>query len=62
VVPTDPDDSDPLLTPVMAAVAAVADAEKVLEQRRAELGKVVADAIRNGVKPAVLVRKTKRST
>lgn len=61
VAPTDPDDSDPLLSPVMAAVAAVTDAEKALEQRRAELGKVVADAIRKGVKPAVLVRKTKRS-
>lgn len=61
VAPTDPDDSDPLLAPVMAAVAAVTDAEKALELRRAELGKAVADAIRKGVKPAVLVRKTKRS-
>ena len=58
---TDPDDSDPLLAPVMTAVAAVAEAEKALEARRAELGKVVADAIRKGVKPAVLVRKTRRS-
>jgi regulatory GntR family protein len=61
VATIDPDDSDPLLAPVMAAVAAVADAEKALDARRGELSKVVADAIRKGVKPAVLVRKTKKS-
>ena len=61
VVRTDPDDNDPALAPVMAALAALADAEKAVESCRTELGKAVAEAIRNGVKPAVLVRKTKKS-
>jgi phosphopantetheine adenylyltransferase len=55
----DPD--DPRLTPVRDAVAALKAAEEAVKQRRAELGKAVADAIRNDVGPAVLVRETGKS-
>lgn len=45
----------------MEALAALTDAEELVKARRAELGKAVADAIRNGVKPATLVRRTEKS-
>ena len=55
------DQDDPRLAPVMAALGALTRAEKTVEHKRGALGKAVADAIRAGVKPAVLVRKTGKS-
>lgn len=55
------DPNDPRLTPVRVAVAALKDAEDAVKQRRVELGKAVADAIRNEVGPSVLVRETGKS-
>lgn len=56
VARTDP--NDPRLDPVVAAQAAVRDAEQALQARRDELAEAVADAIRNGVRPSAIVRKT----
>lgn len=55
------DPEDPRLDPVKEAVAALKDAEDTVTQRRTELAKVVAEAIRLGVKPSVLVRETGKS-
>lgn len=46
----------------MAALAALTRAEKTLERRREEFARAIADAIREGVKPAVLVQETEKSS
>lgn len=53
---------DPRLDPVKAAVAALKAAEDAVTERREELAKAVADAIRLQVKPADLVRETGKSS
>lgn len=55
----DPD--DPRMTPVMSALAAWQRAEQTEKRKRAEFAKAVADAIRGGVRPAVIVRRTEKS-
>lgn len=55
----DPD--DPRMTPVLSALAAWQRAEQTEKRKRAEFAKAVADAIRAGVRPAVLVRRTEKS-
>ena len=55
----DPD--DPRMTPVMAALAAWQRAEQSEKRKRAEFAAAVADAIRAGVRPAVIVRRTEKS-
>lgn len=52
------DPNDPRLEPVLAALAALKRAEKVRDARRDDLATAVAEAIRAGVRPAELVRRT----
>ena len=55
----DPD--DPRMAPVMSALAAWQRAEQAEKRKRAEFAAAVADAIRAGVRPAVIVRRTEKS-
>jgi|GEM_PF-6912329 len=55
----DPD--DPRMAPVMAALAAWRKAEQAEKRKRAEFAEAVAVAIRAGVRPAVIVRRTEKS-
>lgn len=55
----DPD--DPRMAPVMSALAAWQRAEQAEKRKRAEFAKAVADAIKGGVRPAVIVRRTEKS-
>jgi len=53
---SDPD--DPRLQPVAAAATAVKRAEQTLKARRDALAEAVAEAIRAGVRPSAIVKKT----
>lgn len=55
------DPNDPRLEPVMAALAAVKRAEKVLAAKKDQFAEAVAEAVRAGVRPSAIVRKTEYS-
>ncbi|WP_041540256.1 hypothetical protein [Catenulispora acidiphila] len=55
------DSDDPRLEPVAAALAAVKRAEKQLAAKKDQLAGAVADAVRAGVRPSAIVKKTEYS-
>lgn len=55
------DPEDPRLAPVMAALKRLESAERLVEQRKDELGKAVADAIRKDVRPVAIIKATDKS-
>jgi cell division septum initiation protein DivIVA len=61
VATTDPN-VDALLAEVRKAAAAVGRAERVLEQRRAELAATIGKAAKGGAKPTALVQASGKST
>lgn len=56
-----PDDEAALIADVRKAVAALARAEKLVDDRRAELSAKVAKAAKGGIKPGVLIHETGKS-
>lgn len=52
---------DPRFAPVDAALKRLESAERLVERRKEELGKAIADAIREGLRPAALIKRTDKS-